>query len=97
MGRGGEAIASGDPATLFAGVLERLTTDSLWATQYHDYVDTLSFAQPDERPSLDAALTAVPDLVALLGESPDDGSTDQRSRGSSPPTGRRFLSTSLQS
>jgi hypothetical protein len=68
-GRGGEATASADPATLFAGMLDRLATDPLWATEYQDYVDAVSFAQPDERLGFDAALAAVRDLVALIGES----------------------------
>jgi hypothetical protein len=68
-GRGGEATASADPATLFAGMLDRLATDPLWAAEYQDYVDAVSFAQLDERLGFDAALAAVRDLVALIGES----------------------------
>jgi hypothetical protein len=68
-GRGGEAIASADPATPFAGMLARLATDPLWAIEYQDYVDAVSFAQPDELLGFDAALAAVRDLVALIGES----------------------------
>ena len=65
-GRGGEATASADPAALFAGMLDRLATDPLWATEYQDYVDAVSFARPDERLSFDTALAAVRDLVALI-------------------------------
>ena len=68
-GRGGEATASADPATLFAGMLDRLATDPLWAAEYQDYVDAVSFAQLDERLGFDAALAAVRDLVALVGKS----------------------------
>jgi hypothetical protein len=68
-GRGGAATASADPATLFAGMLDRLATDPLWATEYQDYVDAVSFAPPNERLGFDAALAAVRDLVALIGES----------------------------
>jgi hypothetical protein len=68
-GRGGEATASADPATLFAGMLDRLATDPLWAIEYQDYVDAVSFAQPDEQLGFHAALAAVRDLVALIGES----------------------------
>lgn len=67
-GREGEATASADPAAPFAGMLDRLATDPLWAAEYQDYVDAVSFAQLDERLSFDAALAAVRHLVALLGE-----------------------------
>ena len=46
-GRGGEAIASSDPAALFANMLARLGTDPLWATEYRDYVRQVSFAPLD--------------------------------------------------
>jgi hypothetical protein len=65
-GRGGEATASADPAKLFAGMLDRLATDPLWATEYQDYVDAVSFARPDERLRFDVALAAVAELVALV-------------------------------
>jgi Nucleotidyl transferase AbiEii toxin, Type IV TA system len=65
-GRGGEATASADPATLFAGMLERLGTDPLWATGYRDYVRQVSFAAPSELIGFDRALAAVKDLVVLL-------------------------------
>jgi len=68
-GRGGEATASADPAALFAGMLDRLATDPVWASEYQDYVDAVSFARPDERCGFDAVLAAVQDLVALIGES----------------------------
>jgi len=68
-GRGGEATASSDPAALFAGMLERLSTDRLWAGEYENYVDAVSFARPDEQLGFDVALAAVRDLVALIGES----------------------------
>ncbi len=67
-GRGGEATASADPNTLFAGMLDRLGNDPLWATEYQDYVDAVSFARPDERLDFGAALGAVRDLVALIKE-----------------------------
>lgn len=68
-GRGGEATASSDPAALFAGMLERLSADRLWAGEYESYVDAVSFARPDARLRFDAALAAVQDLVAMIGES----------------------------
>jgi hypothetical protein len=66
-GRGGEATATSDPATLFAGLLERLSADPLWAAEYQKYVQEVSFAAPGELISFDQAFTAVKDLVALLG------------------------------
>lgn len=68
-GRGGEATASADPATLFTAMLDRLATDPLWGSEYQDYVDAVSFAPPDELLGFDKALAAVRDLVALIGES----------------------------
>jgi hypothetical protein len=68
-GRGGEATASIAPATLLSGMLEKLAGDKLWAAEYQDYVDGVSFARPAERIGFDAALAAVRDLVALLAES----------------------------
>jgi hypothetical protein len=66
-GRGGQAIASSDPAALFADMLGRLSTDPLWATEYRDYVRQVSFADPDELPDFGQALAALRDLVAHLG------------------------------
>ena len=66
-GRGGEATAFSTPAVLFAGMLERLATDPLWASEYEAFVDAVSFAAPDEQIGFDAALAAVGDLIALLG------------------------------
>jgi hypothetical protein len=66
-GRGGEATASSDPATLFAGMLERLSADPLWAAEYQDHVGQVSFAAPGELIDFDRALAAVKDMVALLG------------------------------
>jgi len=65
-GRGGEATASSDPAALFAGMLERITADPLWAAEYQDYVRQVSFADPGELIGFDQALAAVKDLVALF-------------------------------
>jgi hypothetical protein len=66
-GRGGEATASSDPAALFAGMLERLNTDPLWAAEYQDYVRQVSFAAPGELVGFDEALAAVKGLMALIG------------------------------
>ena len=65
-GRGGETTAGSDPAALFRGMLERLTTDRLWAREYEDFVDAVSFAAPNERIGFGAALAAARELVALF-------------------------------
>jgi hypothetical protein len=66
-GRGGERTASSGPVLLFAGMLERLGTDRLWAGEYEDFVRQVSFADLDELISFDQALAALRDLVALVG------------------------------
>jgi hypothetical protein len=48
-------------------MLEKLTDDKLWAGEYQDYVDAVSFARPAERIGFTEALAAVRDLVALIG------------------------------
>jgi hypothetical protein len=65
-GRGGEATASSDPATLFAGMLERLRADKLWAAEYEDFVRQVSFTRPGEEISFDQALKAVTALTELF-------------------------------
>jgi hypothetical protein len=67
-GRGGDATASAYPATLLAGMLERLGTDPLWAAEYQDYVRQVSFAAPGELTGFDQALAAVRELVARTGD-----------------------------
>jgi len=66
-GRGGEAAVPSDPAALFAGMFERLSTDRLGATEYEDFVRQVSFADRGELIDFSQALDAFPDLVALLG------------------------------
>jgi hypothetical protein len=65
-GRGGEATVPSDPAALFAGMLERLATDRLWASEYEDFVRQVSFADRGDLIGFDQALAALRDLVALL-------------------------------
>jgi hypothetical protein len=65
-GRGGTAMASIGPGTQLAGMLERLATDPLWATEYQDYVQQVSYAAPGELLGFGQALAAVRDLVAML-------------------------------
>lgn len=38
VGRGGAALASSDPVTLFARMLEHLRSERLWATEYDRFV-----------------------------------------------------------
>lgn len=64
--RGPETVPSG-PAALFAGMLERLETDRLWAGEYADFVRQVSFGEFGEPIGFAAALAAARDLVALLG------------------------------
>jgi hypothetical protein len=62
-GRGG-GQAPTDPTNRFALMLERLSTDRLWADEYEEFVHNVSFAQPDEAISFVTALEAVKRLVA---------------------------------
>ena len=43
------AAGASGPAALFADMLERLSADRLWAREYEDFVDAVSFAAPGER------------------------------------------------
>jgi hypothetical protein len=63
-GRGGGAPA-GDPATMFAEMLQRLETDPLWAREYEDFVRQVSFAGPGEVIDFAAALAACTQLIAV--------------------------------
>ena len=47
-----------DPATLLAGMVKRLAPDSLWSTEYQDYVRQVSFAHPGELIGFDADTAA---------------------------------------
>src|SRR5262249_3303270 len=65
--RGGGVLASSDPDTCFAQMLEQLRSDRLWAVEYEAFVRQVSFAQPTERIGFDQALAAVVALVERLG------------------------------
>jgi predicted nucleotidyltransferase component of viral defense system len=58
---GGHAPA--DPAERFAVMLDRLTTDKLWADEYAEFVRNVSFAGKDETIAFSTALEAVRRLV----------------------------------
>jgi Nucleotidyl transferase AbiEii toxin, Type IV TA system len=68
VGRGGDAVPSGDPAALFAGMIDKIAADPLWADEYEHFVEAVSFAAPEERIGFKASLDAVRELVALLGK-----------------------------
>ena len=65
-GRGGSPTTGVKPEVLFAGMLERLAADPLWAREYRDYVQQVSYAEIDQLIGFDQALAAVRDLVALI-------------------------------
>jgi hypothetical protein len=48
IGRGGEQDPPTDPAEIFAGMLQQLETDPLWAREYEDFVRAVSFAGSHE-------------------------------------------------
>jgi predicted nucleotidyltransferase component of viral defense system len=65
-GRGGVATTGIKPEALFNGMLERLATDPLWAQEYRNYVQQVSYADIGQLISFDQALVTVRDLVALI-------------------------------
>jgi len=65
-GRAGTAVTSTKPDALFTGMLERLTTDALWAREYKDYVQQVSYAEIGQVIGFDQALAAAKELVALI-------------------------------
>jgi hypothetical protein len=66
-GRGGDAVPSAEPAALFAGMLEKIESDPLWAEEYERFVEAVSFAAINERVGFAASLDAVRELIAHLG------------------------------
>jgi predicted nucleotidyltransferase component of viral defense system len=65
VGRGGGA-AAGDPAAMFAEMLQRLETDPQWAREYEDFVRQVSFAGPREAIDFAHARAACSRLVSLV-------------------------------
>lgn len=63
IGRGGEKDSPTDPAIIFAGMLQRLEADPLWAQEYEDFVAEVSFAGGNEAIGFIAGLAAVRRLV----------------------------------
>ena len=62
----GETTASINPVTMLAAMLDTLRQDSLWASEYENFVDAVSFAVPGTEISFAAALNATRELVALI-------------------------------
>ena len=62
IGRGG-GRAPIKPAERFAKMLERLGTDVLWAEEYKEFVNNVSFAAPDELTPFATALAALSRLA----------------------------------
>jgi cystathionine beta-lyase family protein involved in aluminum resistance len=66
--RSSSAAIAGEPAAIFAEMLRRLETDPLWAREYEDLVQQVSFAGPDEAIHFADALAACNRLVAMVYE-----------------------------
>jgi len=61
--RGQGAEISANPAMMFAEMLRRLETDPLWAKEYEEFVQQVSFARSGERIDFSDALAACARLV----------------------------------
>ena len=66
VGRGGEKDPPTDPAIIFAGMLDRLESDPLWAREYEDFVRQVSFANPQEMVGFVEGLASCRRLVASI-------------------------------
>jgi len=64
-GRGGEGVPA-NARERFSAMLERLSKDKLWATEYETFVLQVSFARADEEISFTEAFAATKRLVALI-------------------------------
>lgn len=64
-GRGGDR-APVDPRTRLATMLDRLNADKLWAAEYDEYVDGVSYALPADRISFATALGLLAQLVTQV-------------------------------
>jgi Nucleotidyl transferase AbiEii toxin, Type IV TA system len=67
VGRGGEEDPPTDPTVIFAGMLQRLETEPLWAREYEDFVRAVSFAGPHEMIGFLDALAACRRLAGAVG------------------------------
>jgi hypothetical protein len=67
MSAGGGDRPPTDAAVIFAGMLQRLETDPLWAGAYDDFVRQVSFAAAAENIKYTVALDAVRRLIAAIG------------------------------
>jgi len=66
-GRGGEGVPV-SPTERFAFMLNRLTTDTAWERDYENYVQSVSFAMPDEMISFSNALAATKRLISQTSD-----------------------------
>jgi hypothetical protein len=64
-GRGG-GKAPKDPKLRFLLMLERLSTDPLWADEYEEFVHSVSFAKPEEILTFSSALESVRRLIGIV-------------------------------
>jgi hypothetical protein len=62
-GRGGEAVPVTDRATLFASMADKIAADPLWAEEYDQFVEAVSFAPPAERVNFATALVVLRKLI----------------------------------
>ena len=67
IGRGGEKDPPTDSAVIFAGMVQRLETDPLWAREYEDFVRAVSFAGPHEMIGFPDALASCRRLADAVG------------------------------
>jgi len=63
-GRGG-GRAPANPTDRFALMMERLSTDRMWANEYEEFVHNVSFARADEEIPFTAGLAATRRLVEI--------------------------------
>jgi predicted nucleotidyltransferase component of viral defense system len=68
-GRGGAELLSNTPDALLAGMLERLEMDPLWAREYQDYVQQVSYADIGQLLTFDQALATLIDLATVIRKS----------------------------
>jgi len=72
VGRGGEKDPPTDPGIIFAGMLQRLESDPIWAREYEDFVRAVSFAGPHEMIGFLDALASCRRLAGAGGAGPYD-------------------------
>jgi hypothetical protein len=66
VGRGGEKDPPTDAAVIFAGMLQQLEADPLWAREYEDFVRAVSFAHSAREIEFEAAVNACRRLASAF-------------------------------